>query len=216
MIVTGSIEVKCSVCGTASTQVIAKGVKKSGVPDIDFRPNDEYRQGMRYWAMECPMCGYCNATLDIKLNADRSFLESDEYRKLGGIKSDDEIATKLIKRAVCDKKNGNFADAVQSYMYASWVFDDNSNEELATECRKASIAVMDENSSTFENDQNLQLLKADLLRRSGEFERVISEYSGRKFSSPLMQAISDFQVKLAEKGDRSAHRADEIEGVRAK
>lgn len=215
-IVTGSIDVKCSVCGTVSTQVIPKSVKKYGVPDIDFRPNDAYRYGMKYWAMECPMCGYCNGTLEIKLNADRDFLESDEYRKLGGIKSDDETATKLIRRAISEKKNGSFADAVQSYMYASWVFDDNKNDSLAVECRKASVALMDEHKELFEKNENLILLKADLLRRSGELERVISEYGNRKFSSPLMQAICNFQVELARKGDKNAHRADEIKGVTAK
>lgn len=209
-------EFLCSVCGERSVHpVITEQAKSVGAPDLDLRPADEPRTYMKYWAMECPHCGYCCTTLDIPFDESREYLESEEYKTCGGITASNETAVKLIKRALVFLKDHSYKDAVRSYLAAAWAFDDDNDDRLAKECRKAGVRIMDEHPAAFKGDNNFKLLKADLLRRSGEYDRVMREYEGKAFPSLIMTAIAFFEVHLAASMDSTAHRADEIPGVSA-
>ena len=210
-------EFVCSVCGNSSVHtIITETDPPSGAPDIDLRPAPPHRSYIKYWVMKCPECGYCNATLDLPADFDREYLESEEYLGLGGIENVSEKAAEMIKKALGCKKGHSYKEAVQSYLYAAWLLDDDNNEVQAKKCRKAAVKIMDEHPATFKNDPNFKLLMADLLRRSGEFSRVVRDYEGKAYNSQLMTAIAFFEVNLAAKGDSAAHRADEIPGISAK
>ena len=207
----------CSVCGTASEHtIITETDPPQGVPDIDLRPDEPHRRYMNYWVMKCPECGYCNATLDIPSDVERGYLSSEEYTGLGGITGVGEKAGEMIKKALICVKNHNYQEAVQSYLYAAWMLDDEELDEQAKACRKAAVAILDGHPAAFKNNPNFRLLMADLLRRSGDFDRVVREFEGTAFTSQLMTAIAFFEVNLASKGDSAAHRADEVPGVTAK
>jgi len=207
----------CSVCGTASEHtIITETDPPQGVPDIDLRPDEPHRSYMKYWVMKCPECGYCHATLDMPFDGEREYLSSEEYTGFGGITGVSEKAGEMIQKALVCVKNHNFKEAVQSYLYAAWILDDEKLGEQAKACRKAAVAVMDGHPAAFKNDANFRLLMADLLRRSGDFDRVVREFEGTAFTSQLMTAIAFFEVNLASRGDADAHRADEVPGVSAK
>ncbi|MDE6665703.1 MAG: DUF2225 domain-containing protein [Ruminococcus sp.] len=205
-------ETVCSVCGTKSEHTVITKVKSDGVPDIDLRPADPHRSSMNYWVMECPECGYCNGSLETPVEFDRSYLESSEYRKLGGLETENELVSRFVRKALVNIKNHNYTEALQSYIYAAWVFDDEKNDEKASECRNEALNIM-ENSKTFDGDESVYLLRADLLRRTGQFDKVISDYGERFFESPLMLLISQYHVKLAKNGDSSAHKMSDVPGV---
>lgn len=205
------IEVVCSVCGNKSSHTIITEVEASGVPDMDLRPPEPHRSSMKYWVMECPKCGYCNGSLETSLDTDRSYLESKEYKTLGGIETDNSLVSRFVRKALVCLKNRDYAEAMQSYLYASWIFDDEENTEKARECRTEAISII-ENSSLKEDD-NFLLLRADLLRRNGEFDKVIDEYGEKFFPQALILLTSQYQVRFAREKDDSVHKMSDIAGV---
>lgn len=210
-------DIICSVCGKSSVHtVITSTDPQTGVPDLDLRPAAPHRSYVNYWVMKCPECGYCNASLDIPVDIEADYLSSEEYLSFGGITGVRGKAAHMIKKALICIKERSYKEAVQSYLYAAWILDDDNSEPQAKACRKAAVEVMDSHSAAFKNDANFKLLRADLLRRSGDYERVVSEYEGVAFNSQLMTAIAFFEVNLAAQKDCAAHRADEIPGVYAK
>ena len=64
----------------------------------------------------------------------------------------------------------------------------------------------------FDNMQTLVLLKADLLRRNGEFEKVIEEYGEKFFPNSVMLLTSQYQVRFAREKDDSVHKMSDIKG----
>lgn len=206
-------ETVCSVCGTKSEHAVIIKSEAGGVPDLDLRPSEPHRSSMEYWVMECPECGYCNGSLETPAEFDRSYLESREYKELGGIETENKLVSRFVRKALVNIKNRDYIEAVQSYVYASWVFDDEGNDEQAKECRNEALSVM-ENSSVFDGNENMYILRADLLRRTGQFEKVVSDYGERFFESPIMLLISQYSVKLAKNGDSSAHKISDIPGIK--
>lgn len=209
-------EVVCSVCGGKSDHSIIKQSDTKGAPDLDLRPAEPHRSTMNYWVMECPHCGYCNDMLINSADFDHEYFKSTEYLTLGGIKTDNELASQFIKKALVNIKNHNLPEAVQSYLYAAWVFDDNSCTESAKECRMTAVNIIDQNSDAFKNNDNFQILKADMLRRSGEFDRVINEYNGKKFANIILTVMSEFEVRRSKKSDSAVYCSDDVPGIAAK
>lgn len=205
-------EFKCSVCGAKSKHTVITKIQANGAPDMDLRPSAPHRSTMEYWVMECPECHYCNGSIDIPLKADKSYLDSDEYKTLDGLKTENPLVSKFVRKAIVCMKNKDYKEAVQSYLYGAWVCDDNNDVEKALECRKKALNIMENN--TLLDDDNFFLLRADLLRRTGQFDKVVSDYGEKFFNIPLMLLASQYQVKLAKNRDILAHKMSEIPGVK--
>lgn len=207
----------CSVCGEKSVHtVLTEAEPPSGVPDLDLRPAGAPRKYMKYQVMECPNCGYCNSTLDIPFYPEKEYLSSDEYKSCSGIHTPNTDASRLIKKALALTGNHSYKDAVKSWLSAAWLLDDDCDINNAAECRRFAVKIIDGHPAAFKGDNNFKVLMADLLRRSGNFDRVVREFEGVAFRSQLMTAIAFFEVQLAAQGDDAAHRADEVPGVSAK
>lgn len=205
-------EVVCSVCGTKSSHTVITKIQADGVPDMDLRPPEPHRSSMELWVMECPECGYCNGNLETPFDAERSYFDSKEYKTLGGLKTENPIVSRFVKKALNCLKNRDYAEAVQSYLYGAWVCDDENNNEISEECRTEALNIME--NSNLSDDDNFLLLRADLLRRNRKFDTVISDYSERFFEVPLMLLASQYQVKLAKNEDCAVHKMSEIPGVK--
>ena len=202
-------ELVCAVCGESSVQtVVAEFDPDTSVPDLDMRPDEPHRSYTKYWVMECPHCGYCNASIDIPAEFTKEYPMSDRYRKPG-----DDLTGRFMKMSLSCEKNKVYSEAVKAALYAAWVCDDRGDEEKAAECRRAALKVYDTHKAALSEDQNIVLLAADLMRRSGDHDRVIREYRGKYFPSALYRLIAAYEVGLAVKGDSSCHKADEIPGV---
>lgn len=52
--------------------------------------------------------------------------------------------------------------------------------------------------------------KADLLRRSGQLERLIEEYTGLHMASDIENQILEFQLYCAKRKDRSCYTLDDV------
>ncbi len=205
-------ELKCAVCGKTSSQtVVTEFDSDTSVPDLDMRPDEPHRSYIKYWVSKCPHCGYCNVSIDIPVLFTKEYLESGSYNKF-----DDSLSGKFRKMALVCEKNKVYVEALKACLYAAWVHDDMNEDNEATECRRAAIKIYDSHKAVLSEDHDIALLCADILRRSGDFERVVREYKGKFLGSGLLSAIAAYQVELAEKGDRSCHKADEVPGVTVK
>lgn len=207
-------KIVCSVCGKKSSQAVITKLSEYSIQDMDLRPTGEHRNIIKYWVMECPECRYCNGTLETPFETDKSYLDSEEYTTLGGIETENILASKFIRKALVCLKNRDYVEAVKSYLYSAWAFDDEENDEYASECRREAISIM-ENCRLLDDD-SMMLLRADLLRRTGQFEKVISEYGEREFAEPFILIASQYQVRLSKEGDASAHNMNDIPNIKFK
>ncbi|MDE6671674.1 MAG: DUF2225 domain-containing protein [Ruminococcus sp.] len=205
-------KVVCSVCGTESAHTVITEIQSGDIQEMDLRPTGEHRNTMEYWVMECPECKYCNGTLETPLDTDRRYLKSREYTTLGGLKTDNVLVSRFVRKALVCLRNRDYAESVKSYLYGAWVADDTENTETASECRNEAISIME--NSTFLDSDDMMLLRADLLRRSGQFDKVISEYSEKYFDNPFILLASQYEVKLSRDSDSSAHSMSDIPGVK--
>lgn len=205
-------EFVCAVCGESSKhEIITEQEDPKGAPDLDMRPDEPVRSGIKYWVSKCPCCGYCNSFINIPVKFTREYLDSPNYNREG-----DDLAGRFMKKSLACEKNKEWEEALKSCMYAAWVCDDEGDSERAAECRRAAVRIFDTHGTVFKENADIKLLAADLLRRSGAFDRVIHDYKNYHFGSPLIMVIAAFEVKLAEQGDAACHKADEIPGVRVK
>ena len=205
-------ELACAVCGEKSSQtVVVEYEPDRSVPDLDMRPGEPHRSYIKYWVSKCPHCGYCNASIEIPALFTKEYLQSANYNKY-----DDSLAGRFLKMSLVCEKNKVYEESLKACIYAAWVFDDEGNDEKAGECRRAAIRIFDSHRALFSEKPDYVLVAADIMRRSGSFERVISDYKGRFFNSGLMTAIAAFEAELAENGDSGCHRADEVPGVSVK
>lgn len=205
-------EVECGVCGAHSDHYIIVDSGTTAAPDLDFRPSDPHRSSMKHWIMECTECGFCSDVLNKRIKCGKEFLDSEEYKNLGGITLENELAVRFVKAALVFKQEGMLGDAVKEYLYAAWVCDDDKNDEAASACRMAAVKLIDENSDYFTGDENITVLKADMLRRCGEFDRVTSEFN-EKLPSFIPNVVREFEIRTARKLIRRAYRCDEIPGI---
>ena len=58
-------EMTCAVCGAPSTQTVVSSASAFGASDLDTRPPEMVRSGLRYEVQECPSCGYCSENIAI-------------------------------------------------------------------------------------------------------------------------------------------------------
>ncbi|MDE6034703.1 MAG: hypothetical protein K2G36_02175 [Ruminococcus sp.] len=205
-------KIVCSVCGKESEHTVITKIEDNGIQEMDLRPTGEHRQTMDYWVMECPECGYCNGTLETPLDADREYLESDEYKTLDGVITDNVLVSKFVRKALVCMKNKDYAEAVKSYVYSAWVSDDERDVTSSLDCRNKAIRIMEKKSLL--NSEDMMLLRADLLRRSGQFEKVIKEYGMKQFINPFIMIASQYEVRLSRERDLSAHSMSDIPSIK--
>ena len=205
-------ELKCAVCRKTSAQtVVTEFDRDTSVPDLDMRPDEPHRSYIKYWVSKCPHCGYCNVSIDIPALFTREYLESANYNKF-----DDSLSGKFRKMALVCEKNKVYAEALKACLYAAWVHDDMNEDDEAAECRRAAIKIYDSHKAVLSDDPDIVLLCADIIRRSGDFNRVVREYKGKFWGSGLLSVIAAYEAELAEKGNAGCHKADEVPGVTVK
>ena len=206
-------EFKCAVCGEKSVhEVIVEQEAPAEAPDLDMRPGEPVRSGIKYWVSKCPACGYCNSSIEIPVKFTKEYLESDKYKNVGG----SGLAEKFMKMSLVCEKNKVYEEALKACLFAAWYYDDEGSDEKAAESRKAALKIYDLHKAEFSEKPDIILLAADLMRRSGDFDRVIREYKGRLLPSMLLIALEEYEVALAENKDSSCHKANEADGVELK
>ena len=205
----------CYVCRKTGTYRTIGSTNAFGPSDLDLRPPEMQRSTMSAWVHECPGCGYAASDVSDQTGVTEDFLASAEYRTCSGLRFLSGLAARFYKQHMILLRDGDREGALWATLHAAWASDDARDRENAAACRREALRILEgllENPSP-QHDTQL-LMKADLLRRSGQFSAVVREFGGLSFSDGLSEKIRAFQVEKARAEDdgcypvRDADRAD--------
>lgn len=206
MTIITKIEIKCSVCGKTSQRAVMTSTNSWGRPDLDLRPAPMYRDTMNVWLMECPHCGYVAKGLNNELKTTSDILKSEEYLTCEGNDFKSDLSKRFYRRYLISKAEKEYNSEFYSLLHCAWACDD-ADDGLAVEMRKLAVNLVDK---VDDENENLKLIKADLLRRSLQFERLIEEYSDFTSDDELSYSIIRFQLGLAAMKDSDCYTIQDV------
>ena len=147
-------------------------------PDLDLRPAEMQRSTMFTWILECPHCGYIAGTFRNKPQITEEFLKSESYM-------------------TCDACFFNL-------LHCAWDCDD-KNDENAVKMRKLALDQFDDLKYEDEEKKNYLAIKANLLRRSRQFDQLIEEFSDITIGDEIYDNVIQFQIEKALEKDTKCY-----------
>lgn len=97
------------------------------------------------------------------------------------------------------------------YLHCAGACDDAWDDENSKLARKTAVKLTDNIIESYEIDSiDLKVMKADLLRRSGEFDQVIEEYNDLSLDDSHLNKIIRFQVEKARQKDSECYSLDDV------
>ena len=198
---------KCAVCGSKHEYSVIASTNSFGSPDLDLRPPEMQRSTMYLWVEECPDCGYVASDITNKPGrVTKEWLESQAYVTCDGIRFRSGLASKFYKQYKTSLLNSETEQACCAIHHAAWACDDRKDVKKAVICRDLAIPLIEKLiEKKHKNAENLLLMKADLLRRAGHFERVAAEYSDIVFENDIMDKVRLFQLEKAAEKDTECY-----------
>lgn len=198
---------KCAVCGSKHEYTVIASTNSFGAPDLDLRPPEMERSTMSLWVQECPDCGYVASNITNKPGkVTKEWLASQAYVTCDGIRFRSGLASRFYKQYKISLLNTKTEQAFCAIHHAAWACDDRRDVRKAMICRDLAIPLIEKLiEEKHENAENFLLMKADLLRRAGHFERVAAEYSDMVFENDTMDKVRLFQLKKAAEKDTGCY-----------
>ena len=204
----------CAVCGELNTYVDVMSTNTfGGSPDLDLRPAEMKRSTMGSWIQACPKCGYVSKRISDQTFVSKVWLQSEKYLTCDGISFVSDLAKNFYRYYLLNHRKLELEDAFYAILHAAWACDDVKDDENAKLCReKAIILGMILIKRNCDNVDNIKLLCADLMRRAGKFDQLISTYKSVHFDDDLLNQILKFQIEKAKAKDVSCYRIDDVTG----
>ena len=194
---------KCPVCGEEFSYNAMGSTNRFGSMDLDTRPPEMYRSSMCYWLLECPACGYIASDMEKPSPVDRAFLESESYKNCDGYSFKNNLSEDFYRHYLIMKEAGKQMGACIALLHTVWTCDD-GNDDHAKNLRALLVQAF-ESLPDSEYDENIDILKADVLRRSAQFEKLLSEYKDKHYDNDLLNKIVRFQLHKAEANDTGCY-----------
>ena len=193
----------CAVCGKMHGYTVLGSTNAFGSCDLDTRPPEMQRSTMNYWLEECPHCGYIAYNIAKPTDVNRDILQQESYVTCDGIAFQSNLAKRFYRYSMLKDSK---MEKMMAYLHSAWVCDDVRDIENAIVCRKKAIQMADEILlESSEDDENLRIMKADMLRRTFQFDRLVEEYAEVKLSDDLLNQILVYEIKLANERDDTCH-----------
>ena len=204
--------IRCSVCKKESSfRVLTSTNTFFGSPDLDTRPPEMKRSTMPLWAQKCPNCGYVSSSVANKTSATKRMLQSEDYVNANGRAFKSELAKKFYQHYLICLNDNKSEEAFRAILHAAWASDDCRDKENSDHCRMLALLRLDKVIERRRGNEDLLLMKCDLLRRSGRFDEVISEFTGRVMKNDLYNKILAFQIERAAAKDRNRYTVRDVE-----
>lgn len=193
----------CAVCGkTHRYPFPAFGRRDAGpYPHLDLRLPMIDRDAMGRLVQKCPDCGYTAKYLSKPTQVTREYLDSEEYRNCGGMCFGESLAERFYQQHLILLRDRKFSEAVFALLHAAWLCDDKEEAENAAACRRAAADLLEREILPGERIDVYELLYADLLRRSGQFQKLIDQYPDFQPETEDYRRLIEFEYALAEKQD---------------
>ena len=203
----------CAVCGATNEFNELMSSNSFDGPDLDLRPAEMMRSTMYVWIQECPECGYISEEVSDPSSVTKEWLKSDKYLTCEGITFKSKLAKQFYRYYLISLEDENKEDAYYAVLHAAWACDDMNDDANARYCRELAISLVpalikNENG----NKEELLVTKADLMRRAGQFDKLIDEYTGIRFDKELLDKILEFEIEKAKNKDASCYRVKDVTG----
>ena len=211
MTIINQFEKRCSVCGKTSMQPVLSSTNSWGYPDLDLRPAPMKRDTMNTWLMECPHCGYVAIRLENELKISPNLLKSDEYLTCGGHDFKSDLSKRFYRHYLISKAKKDYRSMFFSLLHCAWTCDD-ADDRLAVEIRKKAADSIDLFEADGDEKDNLKIMKADLFRRSLQFDRVADEFNDFRSDDDLLNSIIRFQIERALMKDSACYTVGYVKG----
>lgn len=211
MTIINQFEKRCSVCGKTSMQPVLSSTNSWGYPDLDLRPAPMKRDTMNTWLMECPHCGYVAIRLENELDVSPNLLKSDEYLTCGGHDFKSDLSKRFYRHYLISKAKKDYRSMFFSLLNCAWTCDD-ADDRLEVEIRKKAADSIDLFEADGDEKDNLKIMKADLLRRSLQFDRVADEFNDFRSDDDLLNSIIRFQIERALMKDSACYTVGYVKG----
>jgi len=220
----------CEMCGHSLKMIGILSTSTFGVPDTDGRPSEMMRSTMDYLVVRCPKCNYVEysshayslggcffsfpseSTKHKHKKISKEFLSSREFLNFSQ-KPKSHLAETFLMHARILIESKRYERAFDAYKFAAWASDDASDEYWSNESRILAINIFDAHLSDLSavaKNEYVKVVRADLLRKTGQFEKLISEYEGIKFSNKLLNDIVAFEIKKAKEKSRATYTLKDI------
>ncbi len=201
----------CGVCGSTVKLFVLRSTNAFGSSDLDLRPPEMQRSTMGFWTQVCPECGYTAARLAKAPGFPREFLSSPRYLDCDGLITDSDLARRFYRQHLGAAEESDLSTAADALLHAAWCCDDAGEADNAALLRRKSLELMERELPRLPEEQKEQRMvhRADLLRRTRQFARLIGEYARFKCSSPIHGSIVAFQLMLSKEGDDGRHTVEQ-------
>ena len=214
--------VKCAVCGEESFQTGLASSNEFGSPDLDTRPPEMYRSTMNMWLQRCPRCNYVAEDLNDSIGVptfSQEWLNGEAYLSFGKHKPNSELLETFFLKVRISRYLADWKTAFWDSIHAAWVADDPAQYENE-ECEicyidegdtywsfQARLYALDmfDNIPVDEIEETWKVVRADLLRKSSQFDRLIAEYTNLQFSDEILNQIVSFQIERAKLRDTKTY-----------
>jgi len=204
------IESKCPICGETSSQQILISTNSWGYPDLDLRPAPMQRDTMSTWVFECPHCGYVSNRFDEEPTITKDFLNSEEYLTCDGIEFEGKLSKRFYRNYLIAKHDNDAKSCFYNLLYCAWDCDDKKDPN-ASHIRKLAIPYITELIEKDDEVRNNYLaIKADILRRCGEFDHLIDEYCDIATDDETINKVIRFQIAKAKENDISCYTVEDV------
>lgn len=205
------MECKCAICGATNKYRVLASTNTFGGPDLDLRPAEMKRSTMSVWIQECPECGYISEQVSDLSDVTREWIQSKTYLTCSGIPFVSDLARQFYKYYLINLEDKNPEDAFFAVLHAAWACDDKNDDINAKHCRELAIPLAAELiEGDHDNKDNIKLMRADLMRRAGQFEELIAEYASVKFDEDLLNQILEFEIEKAKIKDIACYRVENV------
>ena len=223
---------QCFMCGAVHEFKVLASTNSFGPADLDLRPGPMKRWTMDTWVQECPECGYVSDIISDYTEITPEFLKSEAYLSCNGINFKSKLAVLFYRRYLIMQKHDYTEAQFDAALQAAWCCDDENDPENAIRCRELAIPLLTEMIASekeylddmpsdlnqtsrilvrrTEKLNNYLLMKADLLRRAGHFDRLIEEYENVRFSDPLLDRILAFEIEKARQEDTNRYSVRDV------
>ena len=182
---------KCALCNREHEYRELASTNSFGACDLDLRPPEMKRSTMPLWVEQCPFCGYVSSDIS-KLTIDVTEVS--------------KVKDFISKESFQHTEEKSF----YASLHAAWACDDKNDKENAILCRKIALEFLEILILNDKNNENLRLQKADLLRRSGDFDAVIKQYNSENFSNELLNKIVHFQLEKSKLKDDACYTVADV------
>ncbi len=102
-------------------------------------------------------------------------------------------------------KKKDYETSFFALLHCAWACDD-AEDELAVKIRKMALKTLPK----IDMNKDLMMIKADLLRRTCQFDELIRQFSDISLNDELYDKIINFQLELARKKDVDCYTAGDV------